>query len=109
MTLLFKQLKLWAVVEGTTMQTNTVDPNYPAWEEKDLATKLEIMSNLEDQQADTIRNYRSANTMWIDLKNEFEPTIDGNQVMTLISLVVLNMQEDDEMNAFINSLEKQIR
>ena len=48
MTLLFKQLKLWVVVEGIEIQPNTLNPNYLAWEEKDLAAKLEIMSNLED-------------------------------------------------------------
>ena len=63
MTLLFKQLKLWVVVEYTYMQTNTTNPNYPAWEEKDLAAKLEMMSNLEDQQVDAIRNCRSTNAM----------------------------------------------
>ena len=103
MTLLFKQLKLWVVVEGKETQPNTLNPNYPAWEEKDLAAKLEIMSNLEDQQADVIRNCSTANAMWIDLKNEFEPTTYGNQVMTLNSLVILKMHEEDEMNAFINS------
>ena len=108
MTLLFKQLKLWAVVEGTETQPNTLNPNYPAWEEKDLAAKLEIMSNLEDQQADTIRNCSTANAMWIDLKNEFEPTTDGNQVMTLNSLVILKMHEEDEMNAFINSWKRKL-
>ena len=41
--------------------------------------------------------------MWIDLKNEFEPTIDGNQVVNLNSLAILKMQEEDKMNAFINS------
>ena len=85
MTLLFKQLKLWVVVEGTETQLNTSDPNYPAWEEKDLVARPEIMSNLEDQQVDAIRNCCTANTMWIDLKNKFEPTIDRNQVMTLKS------------------------
>ena len=49
MTLIFKQLKLWAVVEGKETQPTTTDSNYVAWEEKDLAAKLEIMSNLEDQ------------------------------------------------------------
>ena len=48
MTLIFKQLKLWAVVEGKETQPTTTDSNYVAWEEKDLAAKLEIMSNLED-------------------------------------------------------------
>ena len=48
MTLLFKQLKLLAIVEGTETQLNTSDPNYRAWEEEVLAAKLEIMSNLED-------------------------------------------------------------
>ena len=85
-----------------------LDPNYPAWEEKDLAAKLEIMSNLEDQQADAIRNSVIANAMWIDLKNEYEPTTDGNQVMTLNSLVVLKMHEEDEMNAFINSWKRKL-
>ena len=32
------------------------------------------------------------------LENEFEPTIDENQVMTLNSLVILKMQEEDNMN-----------
>ena len=46
--------------------------------------------------------------MWIDLKNEFEPTTDGNQVMTLNSLVILKMHEEDEMNAFINSWKRKL-
>ena len=46
MTLLFKQLKLQVVVEGTETQPNMLDPNYPKWEDKDLVAKLEIMSNL---------------------------------------------------------------
>ena len=50
MNFLFKELKLQEVVEGTKGQPNMLDPNYPAWEEKDLAAKLEIMSNLEDPQ-----------------------------------------------------------
>ena len=108
MTLIFKQLKLWAVVEGTETQPNTLHQNYSAWEEKDLAAKLEIMSNLEDQQADAIRNCCTANAMWIDLKNEFEPTTDGNQVMTLNSLVILKMQEEDDMYAFINSWKRKL-
>ena len=49
MTLIFKQLKLWAVVEAKETQPTTTDSNYVAWEGKDLAAKLEIMSNLEDQ------------------------------------------------------------
>ena len=69
MTLIFKQLKSWAVVEGKETQPTTTDSNYVAWEEKDLAAKLEIMSNLEDQQAEVIRNCCTANAMWIDLKN----------------------------------------
>ena len=71
MTLIFKQLKLCAVVEGRETHPTTLDPNYLAWEEKDLAAKLEIMSNLEDQQADVMRNCCTANAMWINLKNEF--------------------------------------
>ena len=108
MTLIFKQLKLWAVVEGKETQPTTTDSNYVAWEEKDLAAKLEIMSNLEDQQADVIRNCCTANAMWIDLKNEFEPTTDGNQVMTLNSLVILKMQEEEDMCAFINSWKRKL-
>ena len=103
MTLIFKQLKLWTVVEGKETQPTTTDSNYAAWEEKDLAPKLEIMSNLEDQQADAIRNCCTANAMSIDLKNKFEPTTDGNPVMTLNSLVILKMQETKDMCAFINS------
>ena len=90
------------------MQPNMFDPNYLAWEEKDLAAKLEIMSNLEDQQANAMRNFNTANTVWIGLKNEFEPTMDGNQVMTLNSLVVLKMHEDEDMNAFINSWKRKL-
>ena len=84
-------------------QPNSLDLNYLAWEDKDLATKLKMMSNLEDQQANTIKYYNIANTMWIDLKNEFDPTTDGNQVMTLNSLVVFQMQEDHDISASIKS------
>ena len=108
MTLFFKQRKLWAVVEGTNIHPNTLDPNYSTWEEKDLATKLEIMLNLEDQQVNTIKNCCTANTMWIDLKNDFEPTTYGNRVMTLNSLVILKMQEEDDMYAFINSWKRKL-
>ena len=56
------------VVEGTVTQPNSLDLNYLAWEDKDLATKLDIMSKLEDQQTDAIRNCCTANAMWIDLR-----------------------------------------
>ena len=46
------------------------------------------MLNLEDQQADTMRKCSIANAMWIDLKNKFDLTTYGNQVMTLNSLVI---------------------
>ena len=68
MTLILKQLNLWAVVEGKEAQPTPLDPNYHAWEEKDLAIKLEIITNLEDQQADAIKNCCTANAMWIDLR-----------------------------------------
>ena len=61
------------------------------------------MTNLEDQQADSITNCCTANAMLNNLKNEFEPTTDGYRVMTLNSLVTLMMQEEDDMCAFINS------
>ena len=30
------------MLQGTEIQANTLDLSYPAWEDKDLATKLEI-------------------------------------------------------------------
>ena len=61
------------------------------------------MSNLEDHQAGTINNRNIANTMGIDLNNEFEPTTNGNQAMTSNTLVILKVHEDDNMNTLINS------
>ena len=81
---------------------------YETWEEKDLAAQLEIMAHLEDQQADTIRKCTTASQMWKDLQSEFEPKTDGNQVMTLNSLVTLRMENEDEMLTFINTWKRKL-
>ena len=64
---------------------------------KDLAAQLEIMIHLEDQQPDTIRKYTAASEMWKDLQSEFEIETDGNQVITLNSLLTLKMKDEYEM------------
>ena len=72
-----------SVVQGIEAKPDVRDPTFEAWEEKDLATQLEIMSHLDDQQANTIRNFETSHEMWTNLQNEFKPKTDGNQVMTL--------------------------
>ena len=42
------------------------------------------------------------------LENEFEPPTDGNQNMTLNSLVILKMQEEEDICAFINSWKRKL-
>ena len=46
MIILFRQTKLWSVVQGIEAKPDVCDPTFEAWEEKDLATQLEIMSHL---------------------------------------------------------------
>ena len=108
MIILFRQTKLWSVVQGIEAKPDVRDPKFEAWEEKDLAAQLEIMSHLDDQQADTIRKFETSHEMWTDLRNEFEPKTDGNQVMTLNILVTLKMKDDDEMAEFINTWKRKL-
>ena len=108
MIILFRQTKLWSVVQGIEAKPDVCDPTFEAWEEKDLATQLEIMSHLDDQEVDTIWKFEASHEMWIDLQNEFEPKTDGNQVMTLNILVTLKMKDDDEMAEFINTWKRKI-
>ena len=108
MTLLFKQAKLWKIVDGSEEKPEEDDLTFETWEEKDLAAQLEIMTHLEDQQADSIRKCKTSHEMWNELQNEFEPKTDGNQVMTLNSLVTLKMENEDDMLLFINSWKKKL-
>ena len=82
MIILFRQTKLWSVVQGIEAKPDVRDPTFEAWEEKDLAAQLEIMSHLDDQQADIIQKFETSHEMWMDLQNEIEQTINGNHVMT---------------------------
>ena len=66
-----------------------------------MVAQLEIMSHIDNQQANTIRQFKTSHEMWTDLQNEFEQKTDGNQVMTLNILVTLKMKDDDEMIEFI--------
>ena len=46
MIILFQQTKLWSVVKGIEAKLDVRDPTFEAWEEKDLATQLGIISHL---------------------------------------------------------------
>ena len=107
MTLQFKQEKLWSIVEGTKEKPESDDET---WEEKDLVSWLEIMTHLENQQANTIRKCKTSSETWKKLQSELEPKTNGNQVMTLISQLTLKMEDEDEMLASISKhMEKEIR
>ena len=69
---LFRQTKLWSVVQGIETKSDVHDPTLEAWVEKDLGTQLEIMSHPNDQQADIIKNSKHEHKMWMDLQYEFE-------------------------------------
>ena len=105
MTLLFKQEKLWNIAEGTEEKPESDDET---WEEKDLAAQLEIMTHLEDQQANTIRKCKTSSETWKKLQSELEPKTNGNQVMTLNSLVTFKMENEDEMLVFLNTWKKKL-
>ena len=62
--------------------TRNRNETFKAQGEKDLVTQIEIMSHLDDQQADIIQKFETSHEMWMDLQNEIEQTINGNHVMT---------------------------
>ena len=108
MIILFRQTKLWSVVQGIEAKPDVRDPTFEALEEKDLVAQLEIMSHLDDQQFSTIRKFETSHEMWTDLRNEFEPKTHGNQVMTLDILVTLKIKNDDEIVEFINTWKRNL-
>ena len=70
-----EQLSENFILTNKTMEQkpNQCEPTFKAWEEKNLTTQLEIMSHLDNQEADTIRKYETSNEIWTHLKNELEP------------------------------------
>ena len=66
--MLFHQTKLWSVVQGIETKPDVCDPTFDAWEEKVLAAQLEIMSQLDDQEAITIRKFETSHEMWTSTK-----------------------------------------
>ena len=60
---LFRQTKLWSVVQGIETKSDVHDPTLEAWVEKDLGTQLEIMSHIDNQQANTIRQFKTSHEM----------------------------------------------
>ncbi|MCO5563894.1 hypothetical protein L7F22_017545 [Adiantum nelumboides] len=107
MEIMLQKLDLLKIVDGSKPCPDRTQPaNANAvrdWDAHDLNARLELLLHMDDTQKQSVRTLTTANAIWLQLQDTYQQRTVGSQVNNLKALVNMSMQEDQEVDRFIQT------
>ena len=79
-------------------------PNVQTWKKCDLNSHLELLLHMEDTLKQSVRTLTTTKQIWDTLEANYLHTDFTSQVGNLKTLVNMNMNENDDIDVFVQNL-----
>ena len=107
MELILERANLKKLVDGS-ISIRSTENGLDQWKSRDLDARMEITMHLNEEQVDHVRNLETAQQMWEYLQKLQQPCDGTKPIFSYRTLINLEMQEGEQLDASIRKWTKQI-